>query len=61
MRKEGDTFEPSASDLVDFLYCRHLSAVDRSVAAAIKDVSSIGSKPPRGWDPEAATTKLQFV
>jgi len=44
MRKEGDTFEPSASDLVDFLYCRHLSAVDRSVAAAIKDVSSIGGE-----------------
>lgn len=28
---------------------------------SIKDVSSINSKPPRGWDPEAATTKLQFV
>jgi topoisomerase-4 subunit A len=28
---------------------------------SIKDVSSIGSKPPRGWDPEGATTKLQFA
>jgi len=27
---------------------------------SIKDVSSITSKPTRGWDPEAATTKLQF-
>jgi topoisomerase-4 subunit A len=28
---------------------------------SIKDVSSISSKPTRGWDPEAATTKLQFT
>jgi len=28
---------------------------------SIKDVSSINSKPPRGWDAEALTTKLQFV
>lgn len=28
---------------------------------SIKDVSSINSKPPRGWDPEAPTTKLQFI
>lgn len=28
---------------------------------SIKEVSSINSKPPRGWDPEAATTKLQFA
>ncbi len=28
---------------------------------SIKDVSSINSQPSRGWDPEAATTKLQFV
>jgi topoisomerase-4 subunit A len=28
---------------------------------SIKDVSSINSKPSRGWDPEAATTKLQFT
>jgi topoisomerase-4 subunit A len=28
---------------------------------SIKDVSSINSKPSRGWDAEAATTKLQFV
>ncbi|HEY5913378.1 MAG TPA: DNA topoisomerase IV subunit A [Verrucomicrobiae bacterium] len=28
---------------------------------SIKDVSSINSQPSRGWDPEAPTTKLQFV
>jgi len=28
---------------------------------SIKDVSAINSKPPRGWDPEAPTTKLQFI
>jgi topoisomerase-4 subunit A len=28
---------------------------------SIKDVSSINSKPPRGWDPEGPTTKLQFI
>jgi topoisomerase-4 subunit A len=28
---------------------------------SIKDVSSVNSKPPRGWDPEAPTTKLQFA
>lgn len=28
---------------------------------SIKDVSSINSKPPRGWDPEAPTTKLMFT
>ncbi len=28
---------------------------------SIKDVSSVTSQPTRGWDPEAATTRLQFV
>ena len=28
---------------------------------SIKDVTSINSRPSRGWDSEAATTKLQFV
>jgi len=28
---------------------------------SIKEVAAINSKPPRGWDPEAATTKLEFV
>jgi topoisomerase-4 subunit A len=28
---------------------------------SIKDVSSINSKPPRGWDPEGPTTRLQFA
>ena len=28
---------------------------------SIKDVASINAKPPRGWDPAAATTRLQFA
>jgi topoisomerase-4 subunit A len=28
---------------------------------SIKDVGAIGAKPPRGWDAEAATTRLQFA
>jgi topoisomerase-4 subunit A len=28
---------------------------------SIKEVSSIGSKPPRGWDPEAPTTRVAFT
>src|SRR6516162_376440 len=32
MRKEGNTLELSASDLVGYLYCRHLAALDRAVA-----------------------------
>jgi hypothetical protein len=27
---------------------------------SIKEVAAINSKPPRGWDPEAATTRLAF-
>jgi topoisomerase-4 subunit A len=33
----------------------------RGRQVSIKDVSSITSEPTRGWDPEAATTKLQFA
>ena len=33
----------------------------RGRQVSIKDVSSINSKPSRGWDQEAATTKLQFI
>ncbi len=36
-------------------------AKTRGRQISIKDVSSVNSKPPRGWDPEAPTTKLQFV
>jgi topoisomerase-4 subunit A len=36
-------------------------AKTRGRQISIKDVSSINSKPSRGWDPEAATTKLQFA
>jgi topoisomerase-4 subunit A len=28
---------------------------------SIKEVAAINSRPPRGWDPEAATTKLEFL
>jgi topoisomerase-4 subunit A len=28
---------------------------------SIKEVAAINSKPPRGWDPQATTTKLEFV
>src|SRR6516162_3136183 len=44
MRKEGDTFKLSASDLVDYLYCRHLSVLDRAVAEETL-------KKPVIWDP----------
>jgi topoisomerase-4 subunit A len=36
-------------------------AKTRGRQISIKDVSSINSAPSRGWDAEAATTKLQFV
>ena len=44
MRKQGDTFQLSASDLVGYLYCRHLSALDRAVAEG-------ALKKPLIWDP----------
>ena len=37
------------------------SAKTRGRQISIKDVGSITSKPTRGWDAEATTTKLQFV
>jgi len=44
MRKVGNSFELSATDLVGYLNCRHLSALDRSVAE--------GTLPkPNVWDP----------
>ncbi len=36
-------------------------AKTRGRQISIKDVGSITSEPTRGWDPEAATTQLQFV
>jgi uncharacterized protein len=44
MRKQGNSFELSASDLVGYLYCRHLSALDRAVAEG-------ALKKPLIWDP----------
>jgi uncharacterized protein len=44
MRKEGASFELSATDLVSYLNCRHLSALDRGVAEG-------NLKKPYVWDP----------
>lgn len=44
MKRSGNTFELSASDLVSFLNCHHLAALDRAVAE--------GALPkPEVWDP----------
>ena len=44
MRKTGDSFELSASDLIGYLNCRHLAVLDRAVAE--------GTLPkPKVWDP----------
>jgi len=44
MKKVGDSFELSATDLVGYLNCRHLAALDRAVAE--------GALPkPKVWDP----------
>jgi uncharacterized protein len=44
MRQVGQGFELSASDLVDYLYCHHLSTLDRAVAEG-------RLKKPLIWDP----------
>jgi uncharacterized protein len=44
MRKEGASFELSATDLVGYLNCRHLSALERAVAEG-------NLKKPYVWDP----------
>jgi predicted RecB family nuclease len=44
MRKTGDAFQLSASDLIGYLNCRHLAALDRAVA------EGTASKP-KVWDP----------
>jgi type III restriction enzyme len=44
VRKEGSSFELSASDLVGYLNCRHLSALERAVAEG-------AAKRPYVWDP----------
>jgi topoisomerase IV subunit A len=36
-------------------------AKTRGRQISIKEVAAVNSKPPRGWDPEAPTTRLQFV
>src|SRR5579862_3644914 len=44
MRKTGDSFELSASDLIGYLNCRHLAALDRAVAEG-------ALAKPKSWDP----------
>src|SRR4051812_35955052 len=44
MRKVGDLFELSATDLVGHLYCQHLTALDRAVAEGVLVKPSV-------WDP----------
>jgi predicted RecB family nuclease len=44
MRIQGDIFELSATDLVGYLNCRHLSALERAVAEG-------SLKKPHVWDP----------
>jgi uncharacterized protein len=44
MRKTGDRFEVSASDLVGYLNCRHLTNLDRAVAEG-----TLGK--PKAWSP----------
>lgn len=44
MRKIGNSFELSATDLVGFLHCRHLSGLDRTVAEG-------ALAKPKVWDP----------
>jgi hypothetical protein len=44
MKREGDVLLLNATDLVGFLYCRHLTELDRAVAAGILDR-------PKVWDP----------
>jgi hypothetical protein len=36
-------------------------AKTRGRQISIKEVAAVNSKPPRGWDAEAPTTKLQFT
>jgi len=44
MKKQGENFELSASDLVAYLNCQHLSDLDRAVAEGVKEK-------PKVWDP----------
>ena len=44
MKQAGDIFELSATDLVGFLYCRHLTGLDRAVAEGTL-------VRPKVWDP----------
>jgi predicted RecB family nuclease len=44
MKKVGDSFELTATDLVGYLYCHHLSSLDRAVAEG-------ALAKPKIWDP----------
>jgi hypothetical protein len=40
MKKTGDSFELSATDLVGYLKCHHLTALDRAVAEGVCEMNS---------------------
>jgi hypothetical protein len=44
MKKVGDSFEPSATDLVGYLHCRHLTVLERALAEG-------ALAKPQVWDP----------
>ncbi len=44
MKKVADSFELTATDLVGYLYCHHLSSLDRAVAQG-------ALAKPKIWDP----------
>jgi hypothetical protein len=44
MKKVADSFELTATDLVGYLYCHHLSSLDRAVAEG-------ALAKPKVWDP----------
>jgi uncharacterized protein len=50
MKKTAASFELSASDLVGYLSCRHLSALDRAVAEGTLTM-------PKSWDPMLQTLR----
>jgi len=53
MKKNGDTFELSATDLVGHLNCLHLTNLDRTVAEGL-----LGK--PKLWDPVISPALLEM-
>jgi len=59
-------YKPAPYQKINQQTCRPGDVMVKNVKAlgnqlSIKEISSITSKPTRGWDPEAPTTKLQFA